>query len=166
MAKVEIYTDGSCNNHTHNSGGYGIVMIYDGSRERIIPGVVEAGSKVRQWSGGSYINTTSARMELLAIVRALEKCDKGDEVKVYSDNQYAVYAVSKGWIFKWEQQNFRSRKNCDLLKQLLKEYYRLSGKVTLEWVRGHDGNAYNELADHLAGMGGQRTKMIKDIRYI
>lgn len=166
MAKVEIWTDGSCNNHTHNSGGYGIVMVTDGNTGDFVPGLAHRFSPVRQFCGGSYLNTTSARMELLGIVRGLQKCQAGDDVIVYCDNQYAVHSVSKGWIFKWEQQNFRARKNCDLLKLLLKEYKRLNGRVTLEWVRGHNGNKFNELADHLASQGGNRDKKIKDRRYL
>lgn len=166
MAKVEIWTDGSCNNHTHNSGGYGIVMVYNDCQDKVVPGVVESGSGVRQWCGGSYMNTTSARMELMAIVKAMEKCNIGDEVLIHSDNQYAVYALSKGWIFKWELQNFRARKNCDLLKLLLIQYKRLQSKVILSWVKGHAGNEYNELADHLAARGAGRPQKIKDRRYI
>lgn len=152
MAVVQIYTDGSCNNATHNSGGYGIVMISEDG--------------VRHWCGGSYVNTTSARMEILAILRALEKCNAGDDIIVYSDNQYAVNTLAKGWIFKWQQQNFRARKNCDLWKKFMIEYNRLGGKVELRWVRGHAGDEYNEMADALAAMGAQRESRIKDTRYI
>jgi ribonuclease HI len=165
MAKVEIWTDGSCNNHTHNSGGYGIVMVFDGNVGDFIPGLAVANSSVRQFCGGSYMNTTSARMEILAIVKALEKCTLGDEIIVYSDNQYAVYTLAKGWLFKWKMENFRAKKNTDLWKLFLVQYERLKGNVKLEWVRGHAGNKYNELADQLAAMGSQRKAKIKDTRY-
>lgn len=151
MNSVVIYTDGSCNNHDHSRGGYGLVVI--------------RGDEIRQYCGGSYFNTTSARMELTGVVRGLEKVKEGEFVKVYCDNQYVVHSLEKGWIFKWQMQNFRARKNCDLLKLLLKQYTRLKGQVVFEWVRGHNGDEYNEIADQLAAMGAQKDKKIKDIRY-
>lgn len=147
MGLVQIWTDGSANNHTGNKGGYGIVLV-NGS--------------VKHYCGGCYINTTSARMELMGIVKGLEKCTPGDQVVVYCDNQYAVNSLAKKWIFRWEKQGWDGRKNGDLLKQLLEQYRRLEGKVKLKWVRGHNGNEYNEIADALASRGASRSVMIKD----
>lgn len=147
MAEITIYTDGSANNATHAKGGYGIVIINE---------------TVRQFCGGSYINTSSARMEVLAIVRALKKCKVGDIVTIYSDNEYAVNTLEKGWIFKWEKDNFRGRKNRDLWRDFLIEYERLYKMVHLKWIRGHAGYEYNELADKLARMGANREKIIDD----
>jgi|JI9StandDraft_1071089.scaffolds.fasta_scaffold00044_114 ribonuclease HI len=145
--KITIYTDGSAVNGTHDKGGYGIVFI-NGS--------------VRQFAGGQYSHTTSARMEVLAIVKALEKCKPGDIVTVYSDNEYAVNTLQKKWIFKWVDENFRGRKNKDLWRSFYIQYQRLHCKVTLKWIRGHDGNEYNEIADRLARIGSKRVKIIKD----
>lgn len=147
MGLVQAWTDGSANNSTGDSGGYGIVLV-NGS--------------VRHFCGGCYINTTSARMELLGIIRALHKCTPGDDVIVYCDNQYAVNSLAKKWIFRWEKQGWQSRKNGDLLSQLLEQYRRLSGKVKLKWIRGHSGNEYNVLADALARRGAMRLVRIRD----
>lgn len=150
MAKVEIYTDGSCCNATHNSGGYGVVVL-NGTE--------------RHFCGGSYFNTTSARMEILAIIRGLGKCEPGDDIVIYSDNQYCVNAWEKKWVWNWQNSHFRGKKNADLWKLFLNEASRLRSNITLKWIRGHNGNKYNEIADHLANMGANRTKKIKDIRY-
>lgn len=151
MAEITIYTDGSCNNHTHDKGGYGIVLI---------------NGTVKQFAGGQYSNTSSARMEILAIIKGLSKCKEGDVVTVYSDNQYAVNTLAKGWLFKWIEKNFEQRKNKDLWRQFHKEYLRLDKRVTLKWVRGHDGNEYNEIADRLATLGSKREAIISDsIKY-
>lgn len=144
---IVIYTDGSCNNGTGNSGGYGIVMV---------------NGTVKKYCGGSYINTTSARMELLGVIRGLAKCEVGDRVEVYCDNSYVVNTIDKGWIFRWSIQNFKQRKNKDLLKQLLAQYNRLERRVKLKWIRGHNGHEYNELADQLAYRGAHRETKIKD----
>lgn len=147
MADITIYTDGSANNATHSRGGYGIVMI-NGS--------------VRQFCGGQYTNTTSARMEVLAIIKALQKCEPGDNVVVYSDNEYAVNTLKKGWLFRWQQNHFRGRRNEDLWRLFYKEYERLHRKVKLEWIRGHNGDHYNELADALAEKGSKRKTIVED----
>jgi len=144
---VQIWTDGSANNATKGSGGYGIVMV-NGS--------------VKYYCGGCFTHTTSARMELMAIVKGLQKCQPGHKVIVYCDNQYAVNCIRRKWAFRWERHQFANRKNADLLKQLLAEYRRLKGQVSLHWVRGHDGNEYNELADALASRGAMRLIKIKD----
>lgn len=148
MNKVTIYTDGSCNNWTHENGGYGFVLI-NGS--------------IRKFCGGSYSNTTSARMEILAIIKALKKCNPGDKIVVYSDNQYAVNTIEKGWIFLWKKENWRGRKNKDLWEMFLKEFSRLHGNIKLKWIRGHDGTYWNEVADILANRGAHRKTKIKDL---
>lgn len=147
MANVTIYTDGSANNGSHDKGGYGIVMI---------------NGTIKQFAGGQYVNTSSARMELLAVIKALNKCQVGDEVLVYSDNRYVVDTLQQRWLFKWIHENYRGRKNKDLWKQFYNEYKRLQGKVTLKWIRGHKGDRYNEVADRLARIGSQREKIIID----
>lgn len=149
---IEIFTDGSCCNHTHDRGGYGIVFI---------------NGTVKQYCGGSYYNTSSSRMEILAIIKALEKCALGDGVTIWSDNEYCVNTLEKGWVFKWSLENWKNRKNADLWKRFLLEYTRLERRVKLRWVRGHDKiqehNYYNHVADILATKGANRTIKIKDL---
>jgi ribonuclease HI len=147
MANITIYTDGSANNADHNKGGYGIVMI-NGS--------------IRQFIGGSYINTTSARMEIMGVIKAMKKCVPGDVVTIYCDNQYVVHTLEKQWIFRWKQQNFAGKKNKDLWQKFLIEYERLEHRVELKWIKGHANNEMNELADVLADLGANRKQIIKD----
>lgn len=147
MGLVQIWTDGSANNGTGDKGGYGIVIV-NGS--------------TKYYSGGRYVNTTSARMELLGIIKGLEKCKLGERVVVYCDNQYAVNCLQKRWIFRWEKQGWRNRRNGDLLVRLLSQYHRLNKQVTLKWIRGHSGNEHNELADALAHRGANRSTVVRD----
>lgn len=150
---IVIYTDGSAMNNPkvagETNGGYGIVMI---------------NGEVKQYCGGSYYNTTSPRMELLAAIRALNKVKEGQCVELWSDNQYVVNCIDKRWIQKWAREQWRGRKNADLLKLLLEQYNRLGGKVEFKWCRGHNGNEYNELADKLASQGAKKTEKIWDMK--
>jgi len=145
-----MYTDGSCHNATSSKGGWGVIQIEP---------------EVKAWYGGSYENTTSARQEIRAIVKALSKCEAGDEVIIYSDSQYCVNTLAKGWIYKWEQQGFINTMNADLWKEFFVRFKMLHRKVRLEWIRGHNGNEFNEIADRLACKGGKKEEIIKDVKY-
>lgn len=147
MAKITIYTDGSACNGTHDKGGYGIVLI---------------NGIVRQFAGGQYSNTSSARMELKAAVEGLKKCEKEDTVILWSDNAYVVNTLAQRWLFRWVEENFSGRKNKDLLKELYEQYLRLEGKVIFKWTESHAGTHYNEVADRLATIGSKREKIIVD----
>lgn len=151
MKNVLIYCDGSANNSTGEGGGYGIY----------IENLVKPGESL-QFAGGQYIQTSSDRMELLAALKALEKCFEGQAVQLVSDNQYLIHSFTKRWIFRWEEEKWRNRKNRDLLEKLLFQYRRLSGKVNFQWVRGHNKNDRNEIADALAKLGGKSKNMIVD----
>lgn len=155
--KIEIFTDGSACNGTHDKGGYGIVMI---------------NGTVKQFFGGAYFNTNSSRMEILGILKALEKCEVGQDITIRLDNEYCVHALEKGWIFKWSLNNWKNSqnkkvKNADLWKRFLTEYNRLERKVKLKWIRGHakieEQNYFNHVADILANMGANREIKIKDL---
>jgi ribonuclease HI len=162
MTKVKIYTDGSANNHTGNNGGYGIYIDREG--------------QVEMYAGGQYINTTSARAELMGALFALKHCEPGDVIDIYMDNQYVVYSFQKRWVFKWEKSGkygwenktnnkkpfVGMRQNYDLLKQLLVQYRRLNHKVTFHWVKGHNETAENEICDLLADQGAHSTTIITD----
>lgn len=149
LNEIIIYTDGSANNATKDNGGYGIVIV--------------DGDQVQQFVGGSYINTTSPRMELLGVIQALKKCNVGRSVKIYCDNAYVVNCITQGWMERWEgNAGFGCRANRDLLIQYLQQYRRLNKKVELIWIKGHAGNEGNELADELARIGSKRETIIKD----
>jgi ribonuclease HI len=131
--KIEIFTDGSSRGNP-GPGGYGIVMRY--------------GDKEKEYSEG-FRRTTNNRMELLAVIKALEKLKRYDiPVIVYSDSKYVIDSIEKGWVFNWVKTGFRGKKNEDLWRR----YLDLHSKFTIEysWVKGHAGHPENERCDVLA----------------
>ena len=98
---IEIWSDGSSRGNP-GPGGYGIVMKY--------------GDKVKEYSEG-FRMTTNNRMELLGVIKALEKLRRYDiPVKVRTDSRYVVDSVNKGWAFSWEKSGFKGKKNADLCR--------------------------------------------------
>jgi ribonuclease HI len=131
--KIEIYTDGSSLGNP-GRGGYGIVMRY--------------GEKQKEYSEG-FRRTTNNRMELLAVIKGLEKLKRYDiPVIVYSDSKYVIDSITKGWVFNWVKIGFRGKKNEDLWRR----YLELHSKFDIEysWVKGHAGHPENERCDVLA----------------
>ncbi|MCX6274472.1 MAG: ribonuclease HI [Bacteroidetes bacterium] len=130
---ITIYTDGASRGNP-GPGGFGAVLISGKHRKEISQG---------------YRLTTNNRMELLSVIVALEALKtEGQHVTVYSDSQYVVYAVEKGWVFGWEKKNFAKKKNPDLWIRFLRAYRR--HKVKFVWVRGHASNKENNHCDELA----------------
>ena len=131
---ITMYTDGSSRGNP-GPGGYGIVMM--------------AGNHRKEFSEG-FRYTTNNRMELLAVIKGLEALKKdGLEVHIYSDSQYVVNAIEKGWLNGWMRNNFAGgKKNPDLWKR----YYEISKrfKIKLHWVKGHSTNPFNNRCDELA----------------
>ena len=104
MPDITIYTDGSALGNP-GRGGYGVVLI--------------SGKHRKELSAG-YRLTTNNRMELLAVIKGLEALTvENCNVTVYSDSQYVVNALEKGWLAGWEKKNFRKRLNADLWKRFL-----------------------------------------------
>lgn len=133
MAKVTVYTDGGASGNP-GPGGWGAVLI---------------SGKHRKEMNGGFRLTTNNRMELLAVIKALEAMkNPGTEVTIYSDSKYVVDAVTKKWVFGWIKKGFKGKKNSDLWKRFLKIY--AVHKVDFVWVKGHAGNELNERADRLA----------------
>ncbi|PCJ81727.1 MAG: ribonuclease HI [Bacteroidetes bacterium] len=133
MANVSVYTDGGASGNP-GPGGYGVVLL---------------SGKHRKELSGAFRLTTNNRMELLAVIVALEALKKpGTEVTIYSDSKYVVDAVMKKWVFGWVKKNFKNKKNPDLWKRFLKIY--AQHNVKFVWVKGHAGNEFNEVADRLA----------------
>ena len=93
--------------------------------------------------------TTNNRMELLAVIIGLAALRvEGSDVTVYSDSRYVVDAVEKGWVFTWERNRFKKKKNPDLWRQFLVLYRR--HRVRFVWVKGHAAVPENERCDQLA----------------
>jgi len=134
-AAVNIYTDGSSLGNP-GPGGYGIIMEWSGK------------NYFKEFSAG-YRLTTNNRMELLAIIVALEKLKKkGTTVCVFSDSKYVIDAVEKKWVFGWQKKGFKDKKNPDLWKRFLAIY--AQHQVQFQWVKGHNNHPQNERCDSLA----------------
>ena len=137
LPEVTMYTDGGCINNP-GPGGYGVVLLYKDRR--------------RELSGGFRL-TTNNRMEILAAIKGLEALNRRCRVTVFSDSQYLVNAMEKGWAVRWQSQGWkRNRKekaiNPDLWERLLEL---CNGHETrFQWIRGHVGTEENERADQLA----------------
>jgi len=147
--EVYIYTDGSCLGNP-GKGGYGIVMQapkYNYSKE---------------FSQG-YRLTTNNRMELLAVIIALEKLKNTTKVLVTTDSKYVVDAVTKKWVFTWVKKNFKDKKNADLWKRFLKIYPK--HEIAFQWVKGHNNHPQNERCDQLAVAAANSTKLLIDEGY-
>jgi len=132
--RITIYTDGSSLGNP-GPGGWAAVMQYKDNYKEFHEG---------------YYKTTNNRMELLAVISALERLKKHDlPVVIHSDSSYVVNAVNKNWIYGWEKKNFAKRKNSDLWRRFLAAYRKFK-LIELVWVRGHAGNPLNERCDVLA----------------
>jgi len=148
MTRVQIYTDGGASGNP-GPGGYGALMMYGEHRKEL--------------SGGFRL-TTNNRMELLAVITALEALNKpGMEVDVYSDSKYVVDAVEKRWVMNWEKKGYLNKKNPDLWKRFLVIYRQHN--VVFHWVKGHAGNPYNEHVDQLAVAAYQKGSLLVDAAY-
>ena len=131
--KITIYTDGAARGNP-GPGGYGVVML--------------SGPHRREMSDG-YRLTTNNRMELLAVIVALEALKiPGSDVTVYTDSRYVADAVEKKWVFNWVAKRFKGKKNADLWLRFLEVYK--NHQVRFVWVRGHNNNPLNERCDELA----------------
>ena len=133
---VLIYSDGACAGNP-GPGGYGVVLIY--------------GEHRRELSGGFRL-TTNNRMELMGAIKGLEALKQRCKVTLYSDSQYVVNGVSKGWAEKWRAARWRRKggttPNWELWARLLDLCEQHD--VALRWVEGHAGHVENERCDELA----------------
>jgi len=146
--KITVYTDGAASGNP-GPGGYGAVLL--------------SGHHRKELSGGFRL-TTNNRMELLAVIIALETLRyPGSEVTLYTDSRYVADAVEKGWVFEWEKKRFKKKKNPDLWIRFLKSY-RLH-RVKFIWIKGHADNAENERCDRLAVLASQSVNLQEDGGY-
>ena len=130
---INIYTDGSSKGNP-GKGGYGVI--------------IEASNKKLELSQG-YKLTTNNRMELLAVIIGLEAIKKNHQkIIITSDSKYVIDSVEKGWVFNWEKNGFKKKKNPDLWKRFLKVYRK--HEIKFKWIRGHSGHTQNEQCDQLA----------------
>jgi ribonuclease HI len=131
-----IFTDGACSGNP-GPGGWAAV--------------IERQGKCLELSG-SEKSTTNNRMEMLAAIRGLEKCEAGELIQLHSDSKYVVNGITE-WLPGWKKKNWKTSdgkpvKNQDLWQKL--DQLNTTLKIDWRWVRGHNGNAGNERADLLA----------------
>ena len=152
MKQVRLYTDGGCLRNP-GPGGYGVVLLYDSHRKEL---------------SGGYRRTTNNRMEILAAIAGLAALKEPCSVTLYSDSQYLVHAMQKGWARQWRRNGWRRGNkekaiNPDLWERLL-ELCAIH-EVRFEWVRGHAGHLENERCDLLANSAARGPDLAVDEGY-
>jgi len=140
---IEIYTDGACKGNP-GVGGWGALIINGLAEDEIYGGEKE---------------TTNNRMELKAVIMALEKINNNEKATIYTDSVYVQKGINE-WIDKWKVNGWRaSNKKSVKNKDLWVELDELSAnfQLTWVWVKGHSGNIGNEKADNLANKGVEQV---------
>lgn len=137
--EVIIYTDGACSGNP-GPGGWGAVLMY--------------GTRKKELSGGAA-ETTNNRMEMTAVITALETLNRPCRVTLYSDSQYIVDMINGGNVARWKangwslsRKKISPAKNIDLWEKILTQMER--HEITFIWVKGHAANAMNNRCDELA----------------
>lgn len=136
---VEIFTDGACKGNP-GRGGWGALLRYGAIEKELF---------------GGEADTTNNRMELTAVIRALEALRQPSKVRVHTDSQYVQKGISE-WIISWKKRGWRTAdkqpvKNADLWRQL--DSLAAQHEIQWLWVKGHAGHDGNERADQLANKG-------------
>jgi len=139
---VEIYADGACKGNP-GPGGWGAWLKYNGNEKSIC---------------GGEANSTNNRMELTAVIRALELLKRPSKVKLYTDSSYVQKGMTE-WLAGWKARDWRTAdkkpvKNDDLWRML--DVLAKGHQIEWIWVRGHNGNDGNERADVLANEGVEK----------
>jgi ribonuclease HI len=141
MNQIEIYTDGACKGNP-GPGGWGVLL--------------QSGATRKELFGGEK-NTTNNRMELMAVIQALEALKRPCAVTLYLDSQYVLKGITEwlpGWKAKgWKTASKQPVKNQELWQRLDDLLSRSGHVVDWRWVRGHNGDPGNERADALANLG-------------
>ena len=141
--KVVIYTDGACSGNP-GPGGWGSILVYNGHR--------------RELSGGEEL-TTNNRMELMAVIKALEALKRPCDITLHTDSVYVMKGMTE-WLPQWKKRDWKTAakqpvKNVDLwqlLDQAISPH-----RVHWKWVKGHSGIPENERADELARLAIPKT---------
>lgn len=137
MKEIKIYTDGACSKNP-GPGGWGAVLIYKSHRKEI---------------SGADAQTTNNRMELTAVIKALECLKEKCKIELFTDSKYVCDSIKKGWAESWRNNNWKKSDkkpaiNADLWEILLNLISKHD--ITFNWVKGHAGNIENERCDELA----------------
>jgi len=153
MKEVVIYTDGGARGNP-GPGGYGAVVTF---------------GKFRKELKGAFAHTTNNRMELMAVISALELLKERCAVTVHSDSKYVVDAMLKGWLVGWKKRGWKKSDKKPVLNQDL--WRRLDAVASRhepcwKWVKGHAGNALNERCDELVHEAIDEGKLLIDQGYL
>ncbi len=146
---LKIYTDGSSRGNP-GPGGYGAILLW--------------GDAIKEISGG-YRLTTNNRMELMAVIIALESLKKRNlSATIYTDSQYVVNSVEKKWLDNWIKTDFKGGKKN---KDLWLHFHALSKQFRLRfiWVKGHANNEWNNRCDELATAAADGSNLLTDSGY-
>lgn len=143
LTKIEMFTDGACSGNP-GPGGWGTIL--------------RCGTIEKELSGGEA-NTTNNRMELLAVINGLSALKRKCDVTIYTDSQYVVNGITKGWAESWKKNGWRKKDKkpalnadlWDMLLNLLSEH-----EYSFIWLKGHDGHPENERCDALAVAESQK----------
>ncbi len=149
---ITIYTDGSSLGNP-GPGGYGAVLLYQGHRKEL---------------SGGFRRTTNNRMELLAAIEGLRALQEPCRVTLYTDSNYLVNGITKGWARRWRSKGWMRNKreralNADLWAELLELCE--THNVAFVWVKAHAGNEENERCDTLAKEAAQAADLAADVNY-
>jgi ribonuclease HI len=148
MSQLIIYTDGAARGNPGN-GGYGAVLHW--------------GSTIKEISQG-YKHTTNNRMELMAVIAALQQLKRENlDITIFTDSAYVVNSVEKGWVFGWVKKGFAGKKNADLWMQFLQHHKK--HKIKFVWVKGHADNRWNNRCDVLATRAADGGDLLEDTGY-
>jgi ribonuclease HI len=153
MKEVTIYTDGACLGNP-GPGGYGAVLLHGGHRKEV---------------SGGYSRTTNNRMEIMAVIAALESLTQPCRVTLHSDSQYVVNAITQGWARRWKSNGWKRNRQEPAINPDL--WDRLLGlcdqhQVEFRWLRGHAGNVENERCDRLAVAAARQAELPVDPGYL
>ena len=149
MKEVEVYTDGACRGNP-GRGGYGAVLKYRDFRKEL--------------SGGFRL-TTNNRMEVFAVIAALEALREPCILTIRSDSRYLIDTMEKGWLERWRKNGWKNRngdpvRNIDLWRRLF--VAKLRHKSKFIWVKGHASNEENNRCDALATAAADGSDLLED----
>lgn len=149
---INIYTDGGCTNNpdhvNYKHGGWAIVVVKD--------------DQLIDFDHGDIQDTTSNRMELVGIIKALRWCrDNNQTAVIYTDSKYCVKGYNQ-WVDRWKERLWHTSLGTDVanveLWKVIQSLKSSLSAVRVEWCRGHNGNQWNELADQLTWDAREKNK--------
>ena len=137
MTRVVVYTDGACSGNP-GPGGFAAILDDEGKQTELT---------------GGFRRTTNNRMEMFAVIVALEHYGERRDILIHSDSRYVVDAINKGWVRSWKRRGWLTAKgepakNKDLWQRF--EVAQARHRIELRWVKGHADNELNNRCDELA----------------